>query len=255
MIYVDDSGHPASGLHVYGWIEFSPDHWSSVLASWLDTRKMLWREYRIAVTKELHTTEYVNGRGRISKGVPDRHVHAGVEYWKDFGREVAEVCLETLRCTEGLRVGAVYRRGDPGEIATTKRDLYADLVARIEVELAASGGLGLVFMDGDGNDPTYRTTHRGLDLRRRRLIEDAVHIDSATSQLVQMADLVAWSANSHVDRHAHNEFAWQWYEKFLSERDPSRVPQKIESPLDTARPPYPQVWGGLQQPHYAPTQV
>lgn len=25
MIYVDDSGHPRSGMVVYGWVEFSPD--------------------------------------------------------------------------------------------------------------------------------------------------------------------------------------------------------------------------------------
>jgi hypothetical protein len=44
LIYIDDSGHPASGLVVYGWIEFSPDRWASVLKTWLETRKRLWRE-------------------------------------------------------------------------------------------------------------------------------------------------------------------------------------------------------------------
>ncbi len=102
MIYVDDSGHPQSGLAVYGWIEFSPDRWRSVLRNWLDTRKLLWREFGIPITTELHTTDYANGRGRISKRIPERHIHDGREYWKDFGREVAHQCLETLRCTEGL---------------------------------------------------------------------------------------------------------------------------------------------------------
>lgn len=53
MIYIDDSGHPPSGMVVYGWIEFSPDHWGSVLRCWLDSRKMLWREYRVAIQQEL----------------------------------------------------------------------------------------------------------------------------------------------------------------------------------------------------------
>lgn len=57
LIYIDDSGHPASGLVVYGWVEFAPDRWASVLKSWLDTRKRLWREFSIAVTEELHTTQ------------------------------------------------------------------------------------------------------------------------------------------------------------------------------------------------------
>lgn len=227
MIYIDDSGHPASGLVVYGWVEFSPDHWASVLKSWLDTRKRLWREYGIAVTEELHTTQYVNGRGRISKAVPERHVHDGVQYWKDFGREVAVECLETLRSTEGLSVGAVWRRGAPAEIAKTRRDAYAALVARFERELEDSGTLAIVFMDGDGSDTSYRSTHRSLRLADRRVIEDAIHLDSRSSQLVQMADLVAWSANANVDPASGNEFAWRWYADYLSERDRSRSPQGI----------------------------
>ena len=122
MIYIDDSGHPQSGMVVYGWVEFSPDRWGSVLRCWLDCRKMLWREYRVAIQQELHTTDYVNGRGRISKNVPDRHVHNGIEFWKDFGREVAVECLDTLRCAEGLVVGSVYRQGDPARLAATKRE-------------------------------------------------------------------------------------------------------------------------------------
>lgn len=227
LVYIDDSGHPASGLVIYGWIEFSPDRWASVLKAWLDTRKRLWREYGIAITEELHTTQYVNGRGRISKAVPDRHVHDGIEFWKDFGREVAVECLETLRSTEGLSVGAVWRRGEPGDIARTRRDAYAALVARFEHQLRATESLAMLFMDGDGSDTSYRSTHRSLRLSDRRVIEDAIHLDSRTSQLTQMADLVAWSANAHVDRVNGNEFAWSWYERFLSERDPARAPQEI----------------------------
>nr|WP_232541563.1 DUF3800 domain-containing protein [Nocardia bovistercoris] len=227
MIYVDDSGHPQSGLAVYGWIEFRPDQWRSVLRTWLDTRKALWREFKVPVTKELHTTEYVNGRGRISKSIPERHIHDGHEYWKDFGREVAHDCLETLRCVEGLIVGSVYRRGQPQDFASTKRELYADLVTRFERELEAGDSLGLIFMDGDGSDSSFRTTHRGLALAQRRMIEDAIHIDSSGSQLIQMADLVAWSAAAAIDRHPKNEFAAQWYSKYMSERDPLREPQEM----------------------------
>ncbi|GAB3812548.1 hypothetical protein GCM10028820_05670 [Tessaracoccus terricola] len=43
MIYADDSGHPAAGLAVFGWVEFSPDRWSGVLRTWLEMRKQLWR--------------------------------------------------------------------------------------------------------------------------------------------------------------------------------------------------------------------
>lgn len=227
MIYVDDSGHPQTGLVVYGWVECSPDRWTSVLRTWLDLRRRLWREAGVPVTQELHTTEYVNGRGRISRRFPDRHRHDGVDHWKDFGREIATDCLEALRSAEGLTVGAVFRRGDPKDLAQTRYDTYAALIDRIEGELEDRDALGMVFMDGDGSDSTYRTAHRALKLDKRRVIEDAVHLDSKHSQLEQMADLVAWSAYSSLDRHHANEFAWNWYATFLAERDPNRAPREI----------------------------
>jgi len=64
LIYIDDSGRPQSGLVVYGWVEFDPEHWASILKQWIELRKKLWREFGIAVTEELHATVYVIGRGR-----------------------------------------------------------------------------------------------------------------------------------------------------------------------------------------------
>jgi hypothetical protein len=59
------------------------------------------------------------------------------------------------------------------------------------------------------------------------VIEDAIHLDSQLSQLEQMADLVAWSANACLDQHDRNQFARQWYDEYLAERDPARGPQPI----------------------------
>lgn len=227
LIYIDDSGHPKSGLVMFGWIEFAPDRWADVLRVWLDTRKRLWRDFSIPVTEELHTTEYVNGRGRISTHVPERLISAHHNPWKPLGREVAAECLETLRSTEGLRIGAVWRTGPPKELRSTKRETYSALITRFESELKDSDSLGLVFMDGDGSDSTYRVAHRNLDLSHRRVLEDAVLTDSKHSQLVQMADLVAWSAHAHINHHSGNEFAWDWYTQYLSERDPRRAPTPI----------------------------
>ncbi|MDO9399034.1 MAG: DUF3800 domain-containing protein [Herbiconiux sp.] len=227
LIYVDDSGHPATGLVVYGWVEFAPDRWAAVLDQWLQMRRRLWRECGIPVSRELHATDFVNGRGKIAARIPARHVHGGTEHWKDFGREVAESCLETLRSTEGLTVGAVFRHGPSDDVARTRREAYGALIRRFEAELECAGALGLVFMDGDGTDEAYRAAHRDLGLVRRHVIEDALHLDSAGSHLVQMADLVAWSANAAIGAAAKNRFAWDWYRRFLSERDPRRSPEEV----------------------------
>lgn len=227
LIYVDDSGKPQTGLAVYGWIEFAPHDWASVLGRWLDNRKMLAREFGIPVERELHMTEYARGRGRVSNRVPSRHIRDGVTLWQDFGREVAETCLETLRCTEGLRVGSVYRQAAPEDIHQTKVTLYKDLVGRFEADLAESGSLAMVFMDGDGSDATYRTAHRELKRTDRHVIEDPILTDSKDSQLMQMADHVAWCANAATHRHTGNAYAQEWYATYLAERDQRREPHAM----------------------------
>jgi len=42
-----------------------------------------------------------------------------------------------------------------------------------------------------------------------------------------MADLVAWSAFTSLERYSQQEFAWDWYGSYLSERDPFRVPREL----------------------------
>jgi hypothetical protein len=227
MIYIDDSGHPQSGLIVYGWIEFHPDHWHEVLRSWLTHRKSLWAHYGIPVTEELHMTHYALGRGRISQRPPRRFIHGSQTYWKDLGREVAQKSLETMRSTEGLRVGAVYRQGARENYAAHRAETYAKLIACFEAEMDGSTSLAMLFMDGDGSDPTYRTAHRQLRLRDRRIIEDPVYTDSKSSQLMQMADHVAWCANASIARVSQHRFAHDWYSRYLAPRDPRRSPSRV----------------------------
>ncbi|OII15309.1 DUF3800 domain-containing protein [Curtobacterium sp. MCBA15_008] len=224
LIYVDDSGHQSSGLCVYGWVHFAPDRWAAVLGRWLDVRRLLQQEYGIDVDSELHATDLVNGRGRVSKRVPLRYHHGGGVYWKDFGQDVARLLLGEIGSLEGLTLGAVFQRFAPHPDQDTKASVYRKLVGRWEEQLAAEGGLALVFVDGNGTDHSYRTAHRALELRDRRVIEDPVMTDSAQSQFVQIADLVAWSAYTSVERPSRHEFAWGWYDHYLSARDPDRAP-------------------------------
>lgn len=228
LIYVDDSGHPASGLVVYGWIEFKPDRWHDVLGQWLAHRKLLWRQYAVGVPEELHMTQYALGRGRISRNIPSRFVRPdGVELWKDFGGEVARTSLETLKSIEGLRVGAVYRHATQETWATARADVYCQLIAKFEAEMLDTDSLAMLFMDGDGSDTSYREAHRALPRSTRRVIEDPIYMDSKTSQLMQMADHVAWCANASIAQIPKHAFAHDWYEKYLSPRDPGRRPMPL----------------------------
>lgn len=227
LVYVDDSGRQRSGLIVYGWMQFTPSSWPVVLRRWLELRKQLYREYGIDVEKELHSTEYINGRGRVTTRPPDRHIHNGVTYWKDLGQEIARVLLTEISSLEGVTVGAVYRRHDPNPTVVDKVEVYRELVHQREEELAARAEYAMVFVDGNGSDPSYRTAHRGLKLDSRRILEDPIMTDSATSQLVQIADLIAWCAYVAIENHSSHAFASGWYDEFLAIRDPFRAPREL----------------------------
>jgi hypothetical protein len=222
LIYADDSGDPRFGWVIYGWVECSPAGWRLALREWLELRKRLWVSHSVPPAQELHATDYVNGRGRIS-------TDESVVLWKDLGREVAVECLALLRDCEHIRVGAVYRKTEKigSEYHEERADLYLRLVQQWDAEQAASDSFAMVSMDGNGTDASYFDAHRALALDTRHIIEDPMFHDSKRSQWTQMADLVAFVAYAHLDQHAKNEFAWTWYETFLSNSDPSVIPQPL----------------------------
>jgi hypothetical protein len=217
MIYVDDSGSEASGLIVYGWIECDPVRWRYALRALLELRKRLYREHQVPPAEELHATKFVNGRSRIATAGSD----SDPEGWKTLGRSVAVRCLETIAGCPDIKVGAVYRR-------TTLRGrgyyeergrVYVDLVTLWNDGHRATGSHAFVSMDGNGTDPNYVNAHRSLPLDDRHIIEDPMFHDSKRSQLVQMADLVAYTTFVSLNRHPGNVFAWDWREKYLDRKD------------------------------------
>lgn len=90
-----------------------------------------------------------------------------------------------------------------------------------------NSSLAMVFMDGDGSDTSYRDAHRALPRRTRHVIEDPIYTDSRTSQLMQMADHVAWCADAAITRAPRHEFAHEWYRDYLAARDPHREPTPV----------------------------
>ena len=170
-------------------------------------------------------TQYALGRARISTRLPDGFIDEdGTELWKDLGGAVATASLETMSCMEGMKVGAVYRQASPENFARTKAEVYAALIERFDHELKSSNSLAMVFMDGNGTETIYRDAHRGLPRASRRIIEDPIYTDSRDSQLVQMADHVAWCANASIARIPKHTFAHEWYADYLAPRDPNRAP-------------------------------
>ena len=225
LVYVDDSGSVDAGLVVYGWVECHPERWRYALRTLLELRKDLYRDHQVPPAEELHATKFINGRSRISTAMTGgTHIQ-----WKILGRQVAQQCLETIAASPDLRVGAVYRHTSTKgtEYHHERSDVYQTLIGQWNDELRATEDYALVNMDGDGSEPTYFNAHRGLPLDTRHIIEDPTFHDSGRSQWVQMADLVAYTAFTHLNRHHNNRYGWNWYDDYLSQRDPRGGPTAI----------------------------
>ncbi len=219
MLYVDDSGSEKTGIAVFGWIESTPHEWKDGLSSWLDFRKLLYKNYRIPPATELHATELNGGRGQPST---DPAVNAS----KVLQREALHAAITATTQLPNLRLGTVYRdtglRGKKFELERTA--LYAKLIQSLESRFARCDQYAVIFMDDDGTDPSYRRAHRNLDLNTRRVLEDPLFQQSHQSQWVQIADIVAWTTFQSLKRCTTNG---QLYNQHLRAFDINGGPQAL----------------------------
>lgn len=123
--------------------------------------------------------------------------------------------------------GCNGRIGCPDDVGRYKKALYERVLERIEADLREHECFGMLFINGDGNDTSYRDVHRQLPRSSRRIFEDPIAQDSKVSQLIQMADLVAWCANALLYPHPRNAFVHEWYTVYLASRDVRRAPLRI----------------------------
>jgi Protein of unknown function (DUF3800) len=110
-----------------------------------------------------------------------------------------------LIAASGVEVSTVARRGN------SVRPAYVGMLAEIEARLSDLNGLGIVIVDGQDEDETYWSAHRDLPLTSRRVIEDPWMQPSHASQLIQMADFVAYAAHQHIVRRPGRQAMWGWY--------------------------------------------
>lgn len=205
MIYVDDSGSDQTGIAVFGWVELDARSWNEVLRGWLDWRHEMYRSIGLPADYELHATKLAGGRGRPT-GTSWDNV-------KSHRTQLIDHALRTLAGLPGLTAGAAFQQRTAGHrYHDVKVDTYARLVRHLDARLTADDDVGMLIMDGDGTDPTYRIAHRDLKLATRSLIEDPLFQHSHHSQWVQMADLVAYSAYMRLARIAAKPHTWNWWE-------------------------------------------
>ena len=205
LIYIDDSGAESTGIAAFGWFAVPTNRWSEGLGDLLQWRADLDHETHIPVTYELHATKFAGGRGRPTT-VGDGSLSKA---------ERARVLTESFTrfaLFDWITVGSSYTHARSGHrYHDEKVRAYRDAIERIETWLEDNDSTAIVIMDGDGSDKALARAHRTLPRRTRRVLEDPLFLDSATSQWVQVADLIAYAAYQSVLHDRHRAFAWPWY--------------------------------------------
>ncbi len=222
LFYIDDSGAEETRWVVYSWIECAAQDWRKGLRTWLDLRKQLHARYSIEPSYELHAVKFIPGRGNPS-------TDPAWNRQKHLRSAVVEEALTAIGQCGHLGVGTVYRQTGAGgsKYAQARADVYLELVKHLEQRLASADEMGIIFIDGDGTDPSYRRAHRGLKLGQRHIIEDPLFHKSHESQWIQMADFAAYTAYQGLQQHSGKKYAWSWYNDYLGQCDVNGSPLEV----------------------------
>ena len=221
LFYIDDSGAGQTGYAVYAWLTCDASAWTSGLTAWLQFRRSIEDEHGIPPGYELHTGQFLAGRGRPSRD-PTWNLRRSNRI------DVAQRALQVIARSDALTVGAAYRRFvKPTHLGLARAGLYRAVLTTLHDQLIDADSVGLIFVDGDGSDPTYQAAHRSLDHRSRRIIEDPLFQTSHRSQWMQMADLIAYAAYQSLVKDPARQFCWNWYDKYLRSSDPGAGPVEL----------------------------
>lgn len=222
LFYIDDSGTVQTGFVTYSWLSIDITDWRPSLRSLLDWRLEMSRQHQIPVRYEFHSTLFLGGKGNPS-------LKASWNRSKANRNTVAKSGLAQLGQLPGLSLGTTYRQTTATGRAygAQRADVYDKTVQLIDATLTASGDMGIIVMDGNGTDPTYRQAHRNLKLATRSIIEDPAFQPAHESQFVQMADLVAYVSYQHLLQAPNRRFMWSWFPTYLAGLHPGGGPQAV----------------------------
>lgn len=198
LVYVDDSGD--NDYRLYSAVFINIRNWSSCLGTWLAFRRRLEAEYEIPLLYEIHAGKFFAGRGRPSIN-PEHPVNTD----RRLRRAIGTQGLELIGGLDNVRTLTVAREGN------SVRPAYDGLLDEVQTVLIEQDAFGILIVDGEDTDVTYWAAHRDLKLADRRVVEDPWMQASHASQLVQIADLVAYAAHQHITRPAGRAEMADWY--------------------------------------------
>lgn len=195
FVYIDDSGDEK--VAIFSALAIPDDQWKTNFEKIREFRQAIKKSDGILIRKELHAVDFVTGRGRpAGKRI--------VTKWRRS--QVFRQALEVTASLEGARLFNAC-------VPRTNVDLaFERLLNRINVAMQKSGSHALIFSD-EGKEHSYTRLSRRLaafnpipskfgewesgdktkNLPTKRIIEDIVFRDSASSVYLQLVDFCAYA--------------------------------------------------------------
>lgn len=186
MVYIDDSGDSNQDLLTA--LAIPVEIWADHLKHWKDFRTRLARRSSdpIPASVELHGVEL--GTNSKTGDGPIFDLEPGSR------RKITEKAFQVLRNSPQLRVLSVYAPQASGSAG-----LYESLLEFVNEFCAWLDSYAIIWYDG--TDPGLarrrRAVHRQLPYTRR-ILEDPTGYSSEESHLLQMVDLLAYSAHQAI---------------------------------------------------------
>lgn len=192
LVYIDDSGD--ENFRCFSALLIHESVWKECQKNIRGFRRALKQSDGMYVTKELHATDFVAGRGKV-----------GTEIVTKARR--SQIFAETLRMTAAL---PKIRILNAFATRTNERAVFERLVNRINRTMAEWKSHAIIFHD-QGKDYTYLIRRMavynpiqsqygawddGSPIRNipiDRIIEDIVYLDSKQSPFIQLADFCAYT--------------------------------------------------------------
>lgn len=196
-------------MAVYTALLIPVNAWAKTLRTWLTYRATMYRMYKMPADFELHAAEFV----RAGKGRPAPTLKYGINSEMRLRKKAYINALQTIRTMESLRIVSKVAAG------STPEECYSLLIDLLEELMVAESSEAILIVDGDGTQHYQKARHRALKLDQRRVVEDPWFQVSHGSQLVQMADLVAYACFQAHSRRDNRSWMWGWHAEHVHARE------------------------------------
>lgn len=202
VYYIDDSGIPKTGLALYSALGVPAANAAEIRRAWRELRANWNTTHGMPTDFELHASAFLAGRGRPG----------GQNPLKIQRYRMAQHALEVIGAQPHLTITTVYAEEAP-HWREAKKAAYTGLLRRLDRQLGEAGEHAALIVDGDGSEELYEHVHRRV--RPTCIRVPAAEVPAHTSDWLQMADLVAYTACQAIAQRESRSFMWGWYSRYL----------------------------------------